>query len=294
MGSARSIFLVCALAAVCCGCGWGARAAFVDADAEFDRCVLLRRNGRHAKAAAAFAQFAAKFEHDRRADYAQYLSGEEYRAAGQDEAAFEAYSKLFAAFRHSAYLSKANERCLEMAKGLLARGDSRGVRFLEQVTYRSPYGEQSARAHMMLGNHYYAQGRFADAKVSFDAIMNEHRGSRLAAKAALGAALCEYRQIDRPARNMAHAAAARERFRKLRTAPLSADEMSLVDKYLAEVIDLIAERQLLMARFHLKQGELAPALVYLRDIIENCRTSRYSRTAAELVLYIHERHMERK
>jgi len=293
MASARSILLLCALAAACCGCG-GARTAFVDADAEFDRCVLLRRSGRHAKAAAAFAQFATKFEHDRRADYAQYLSGEEYREAGQDEAAFEAYSKLFATFRHSAYLSKANERCLEMAKRLLARGDSRGVRFLEQVTYRSPYGEQSARAHMMLGNHYRAQGRFADAKVSFDAIVNEHRGSRLVAKAALGAALCEYRQIDRPARNMAHAAAARERFRKLRTAPLSADEMSLVDKYLAETIDLIAEHQLLMARFHLKQGELAPALVYLRDIIENCRTSRYSRTAAELVLYIHDRNLERR
>ena len=294
MASARFILLLCALAAACCGCGGGTRAAFADTDAEFDRCMLLRRTGRHARAAAAFAQFAAKFEHDRRADYAQYLSGEQYRAAGQHEAAFEAYSKLFTAFRHSAYLSKANDRCLEMAEELLARGRSRGVRFLEQVTFRSPYGEQSARAHMMLGNHYYAQARFADAKFSFDAIVNEHPGSRVVAKAALGAALCEYRQIDRPARNMAHAAAARDRFRKLRTAPLSAAEMGLVDKYLAEVIDLIAERQLLMARFHLKQGELASALAYLRDIIENCRSSRYSRAAADLVLYIHEQSMERK
>jgi len=288
----RYVLAMCALAVVCAGCGGGSRTALVDADAEFERALFLRRQEAHAKSAEAFAQFAARYEHDRRADYAQYLSGEGYRLAGREGAAFEAYDKLFATFRHSAYLSRANDRCIDMGKKLLDGGDASGVRFVEQVTLRSPYGERSARAHMVLGNYHYAASRFAEAKTDYVAVADDHPSSPWKTRAELGAALCEYRQIDRPARNMVHALEARRRLTRLRTAPLTATEMAVVDRYLAEVLNLAAERQMLMARFHLKQGDLEPALAYLKDVIENYRGSSYYDAAVELALTIQKQSRE--
>lgn len=285
----RYALVVCAL--VCGGCG-GAPSALVDVDAEFERAAFLGRKGEHAKAARVYADFAERFEHDRRADYAQYMSGEEYRIAGRYEAASEAYGKLFVNFAHSRYLSRANDRCIEIGRKMLKDSDAGGLRLLNQVTFRSPYGEQSAEAHMIMANHHYASGRFAEAKVEYEAVAVDHSSSRRAPRAALGSALCEYRQIDRPARNIAHALEAKRRFTKLRTAPLTATEMAVVDRYLAEVINLLAERQMLLARVHLKQGQVEPALRYLKDITDNYRKSRYYEAAVELVLYIQEQVQE--
>ncbi len=294
MRSGPYALVICALAIVCAGCGGGSRLAIVDPDAELDRAAFLARKGAHAEAAEAYAEFAEKFDHDNRADYAQYKSGDEYRAAGRYEAASEAYAKLFTDFTHSRYLSKANDDCIAMGKKMLKDDDAGGLRFLALITYRSPYGKQSAEAHMAMANYNYARRRFAEAKVDYEAVAVDHPQDPRAPRAALGSALCEYRQIDRPARNIARALEAKRRFSKLRTAPLTAAEMTLVDRYLPEVINLLAERQMLMARVHLKQGELDAALRYLEDIIDNYRKSRYYEAAAELALYIHEQIEEPK
>ena len=295
MESGRHVLVICALAIVCGGCGGGARSALVDADAEFKRAEFLSEQGDHVRAAKAYAQFAEQFEYDHRADLAQYRTGEEYRIAGRYEAAFEAYNKLFVSFLRSEWLSRADDRCVDMGRELLDDGDTRGLRYLEQVTFRSPYGEQSARAHMVIGNHHYAKGRFAEAKVDYEAVVVDHQDSRWASRAELGAALCEYRRIDRPARNTAHALEAKQRFTKLKDAPFTATEMAVVERYLAEVIDLLAERQMLMARVHLKQGQVEPALRYLKDITDNYRKSKkYYELAVELILYIQEQIEEPK
>ena len=289
MALVRSSLVTCILAAVCCGCGTPARRALVDADAEFDRAVRLRSEGRHVAAAAAFAAFAKDYERiDPRADFAQFLAGDERLAAGHDEAAFEAFSELYRRFPGSAYLGRADGKCLEIGRRLLKAGDSAGAELLGRLADRAPYTGLAAEAHMNLGNHYYAKARFADARFEFDAAAEAQPNGALAAKAQLGAALCEYRQIDRPARNMDHVLAARERFRKLRTAPLSAAEMQSVDTYLKEVLDLAAERHLLMARFHLKQGEVGPALAYLREVLESYSGTRYYEPALTLMLLIEE------
>ncbi len=288
----RSTVFLCALAALAGGCRAGPSAAFVDADARFDRAARLKRQGRHVKAAEAFASFADQFEHDTRADYAQYLCGEEYRLAGRVEQAVAAYDRLFEKFPQSRYLTRANQRCLEIAATALKSDEAAGVEYLEQLISRSPFSEESARAHKMLGDHFYGLKRFGEARLEYDAVATETPESPLAPQAALGAALCEYRQIDRPARNMAHLVSARRRLLRLRTAPLTASEMALVDRYLAEVINLGAERQMLMAQFHLKQGQLEPALRYLRDIVENYPKSRYYQAAADLILYMRQQSRE--
>lgn len=294
MKSGHYALVICALAIACGGCGVGSRGVIVDPDAELEQAAFLARKGAHVKAAEAYAEFAERFEYDRRADFAQYKSGDEYRAAGQYAAAAEAYGKLFTDFTHSRYLTQANDHCIAMGRKMLRDGDTGGLRLLTQITYRSPYGKQSAEAHMAMANHHYARGRFAEAKVDYEAVAVDHPHDSRAARAALGSALCEYRQIDRPARNVARALEAKRRFSKLRTAPLTAAEMTLVDRYLPEVINLLAERQMLMARVHLKQGELEPALRYLKDIIDNYRTSSYCEAAAQLVLYIQEQIEEPK
>ena len=60
----------------------------------------------------------------------------------------------------------------------------------------------------------------------------------------------------------------RERLLRLRTASLSADDMQMVDRYLARTAELAAERQFLNARFFLKQGKPMQAVPYLREIVE--------------------------
>ncbi len=286
MATSRPRLALCVLSAVCFSCAAQNEGAYVDTDAEFDRAVSLRSAGEHAAAATAFGEFAQEFEHDRRADLAQYLSGEEYIAAGREQAAFEAFCDLYRRFSHSRYLTRADRTCVETGKRLLGSGNSQGVDFLEKVTNRAPYGELAAEAHTALGKYYYENHRFADAGFEFDAAVKGVRDPRLRAQAQLGAALCEYRQIDRPVRNMGHVLEARERLRKLRTAPLDADDMRTADRYLDAALDLAAEHHLRMVTFYLKQGELAPGLAHLREVIENYPGTRYSEAAARLVLFI--------
>ncbi len=269
------------------GCGTVQR-AYVDPDAEFTRAVTLRSQGQHADAGDAFARFARRFEQDSRADFAQFLSGEEYAAAGNSDAAVDAFNTLFRRFPHSAYLSRANDMCVRLGTDMLASGNNKGAAFLERVIDRTPYGPTATAAHMELGKYYLESERPNDARLEFDSVAREQPNTPLGVQAEFLAAVSEYRLIGRHVRNMDHLVSARERLLKLRTASLDATDMETVDRYLGVIADLAAEHHMLMAQFYLKQGEIVPALAHLREIVDRYPGTRHHEPAADLILFIRE------
>jgi outer membrane protein assembly factor BamD (BamD/ComL family) len=271
---------------LCAGCARLGDRALADPDAAFRLGVTLRASGRHIDAAEAFGQFARRYESDPRAGYAQYLSGLEWAAAGELDAALAAFARLHQTFPGSRYLAEANAECLKIGEAMAESGDADCVDVLDAVVARAPFTETAARAHLALGRYYYARENFEAATVEFDAVVTEHAGTELGARADFAAALSEYRQIDRPARNLAHLLAARRRFSRLPRRHFSPREQARIDGYLAAIADLGGEHHMQMARFHLKQGTLAPALAHLEEMLRSYRSSRYSGDAAELILFI--------
>ncbi len=284
---AKSNVVTCVLAALCCGCATPGGRAYVDADAEFRRAEDLRLAGKHVAAAKAFAQFAKRLDYDNRANYAQYLSGEAHFAAGNHASALAAFNRLYQRFPYSPYLARANDRCLAIGKVMLKAGNSRAVEVLDNVAARAPYTRTAAEAHMLLGTYHYQRGRFDQAKFEFDSIIAQNRRGAYP-RAELSAALSEYRQIDRPARNLERLEAARQRIVRLRKQALSENDERLAKKYLQEIVDLGAERHLLMAVFYLKQGTIDPALAHLNEIVAKFPTSRHRTRAENEVRFIQE------
>jgi len=287
MAPAKLNVLVWVLAVLSCGCATRGERAYVDADAEFRRAEELRLAGKDAAAAKAFERFAKRLDYDSRANYAQYLSGEGYLAAGNYDAALAAFDRLYRRFPYSPYLARANDRCLVIGKAMLKAGNSRGVEVLDHVAARAPYGATAVEAHMLLGAYYYKRGRFDQAKFEFDSIVAQSRQGAHP-RAELSAALSEYRQIDRPARNLERLEAARRRLLRLRKQALSEKDERLAEKYLREIVDLGAERHLLMAAFYLKQGALEPAVAHLNKILEKFPTSRHRTRAENEIRFIQE------
>jgi|GEM_PF-3976561 len=285
MWFARRHFVLFAAVLAASGCG-STRPAYVDEDARFRRAVQLRSAGEHQAAAAAFADYAREFPTESRAGLAQYWSGEELEASGNDEAAFDAYVALEDRFPESDYVGRARAKCLEIGNRLLTTDATAGERLLRRMADRARHSEAAAQARMRLGEHYFTQGRWAEAKFEFDDVAHEQPQGRLRAKAELRAALAEFRQIDRVDGNMEHALAAQRRLMQLRTAPLDANDMQVVDRYLARVLNLAAEHHLRTAQFYLKQGELRPALNLLREVLETYPDTPSAEPAANLTAFI--------
>jgi len=287
----RLNFICCLLAFAGVGCTApaGRQPAFVDVDAQFAAAARLRSGGRHLESAKAFAAFVRRFDHDPRADFAQFLAGEEYLAAGQTDPALEAFRTLFRLFPHSQYLDRANAACVKAGRDLLTAGNLKGVAILESALTRAPYGEQAAQAHLALGRYYYGKSRFADARAEFDEATAALKGiaaSPIATSAELGAALAEFNQVGRTSRNINYLLDARKRLQRLQKSPLTADEARLVDRCLAEIEDRAAEREMDLAGFYLKQGQVAPALTHLRTILAEYPGTRYRQAVTDLVLFV--------
>jgi outer membrane protein assembly factor BamD (BamD/ComL family) len=260
--------------------------AYVDVDAQFDRAVELRAEGQHLKAARAFKAFAASYDVDKRADYAQYLAAEEYVAAGLHEPAVDALLVLHQQFPHSAYLDKGNELAVECARHLLSGGSRKATEIVQTLADAAPFGDTAAKLHQELGDHFYERERFADAAYEYDIVDTESSDRRLAAKAGLQAAICEYRQIQRPARNAEHIIEAERRLRALRTADLDATDMRKVDELYRSARHLAAEYRMAMARFYLKQADVVAAVVYLREVAQEYGDTPYHAEAVDLLLMV--------
>ncbi|MFW6107599.1 MAG: outer membrane protein assembly factor BamD [bacterium] len=249
-----------------CGCA-GRRGAYVDAGSRYDRATKLAAEGRHLAAARALARFAEDFPHDQKAHLAQYESGVQYEAAGEREAAFEAFRTLRRKFEYSWLIPEANGRCLKIGRELLGSGDEFGVTVLDHVVASARHSDLAVEAHLALAEHAYDQARFADAQREFAAVSVEYPKHEKALYAGFRAALCAYRRIGGPARNMRHLQEARLRFGKLRASDLGIREQELADRYLEAIGELGAQRHLEMARFYFKQGLVAPARAHLAEVL---------------------------
>jgi tetratricopeptide (TPR) repeat protein len=255
----------------------------VDADAALLRAEEFRSAGRHAAAARAYARFADEVSHDPRADYAQFVAGEAWLAAGKEQKALAAFARLHERFEHSRYLDQATKRVLEIGVAWARSNRSAAEEILEQVTLRSPYSEMAAQAHLELGRFYLRRGRYVAARTSFDEVQKAGGSAERIDKADLAAAVCELHLAGRPVRNLGRVEAARERLDRLRRQPLSAENMQAADRLLARAVDLGGEHHLRMARFYLRQDAVGPALVHLRHVMTDFPTSSHCPAAAELL-----------
>ncbi|MFO7897931.1 MAG: outer membrane protein assembly factor BamD [Planctomycetota bacterium] len=249
-----------------CGCA-GPRSAYVDAGSRYDRATKLAAEGRHLAAARALERFATDFPHDQKAHVAQYESGVQYEAAGEPEAAFEAFRALRRTFEYSWLVPRANARCLKLGRELLDSGDELGVTVLDHVIASGRHSDLAVQAHLALAEYAYDQARFADAQREFAAVSVEYPEHEKALYAEFRAALCAYRRIGGPGRNMRHLREARLRFGKLRASDLGIREQELADRYLEAVGELGAQRHLEMARFYFKQGLVSPARAHLAEVL---------------------------
>ena len=263
----RSSAISCVFLALCCGCAASDRRVPDDPAAAFQAAETLRLADSHRAAARAFADFARAFDYDRRAHVAQFRAGTEYLLAHQYDAALNAFEKLHREFRYSWHLVDANALCYGMGVDLLKAGDAKGVTFLEHVCLYARHGDWAHKAHVALGQHYLALGRFFEAQLEFQSALAEHSTGPDGVTAGLLVARSEYKQIDRPARNMDHLEAARHRLKQLSGATTGTKDHAAVKKHLADIAELGAERHLLMTRFYLRQGAVAPALAHLDEVI---------------------------
>jgi outer membrane protein assembly factor BamD len=124
-------------------------------------------------------------------------------------------------------------------------------------------------AQIFLADSYFLAKDFDMAIPSYETYLKIYPSSKDAPRAKLRLGLCYYAQISEPDRDMKNVEEALHIFSDLRQEnPSYGLEYQLGDK-IKELTELLAERELIVAKFYFRIGEERPAVKRLHYLVEN-------------------------
>ena len=150
-----------------------------------------------------------------------------------------------------------------------------GERLLRDLVLNFPNGRFADTAHWRLGNYHYDEGNYIEAEASYGAIVEKLSESPWASRAQFNRGLCRLIQVKGPMYDQLNMEAAEEDFREyLRRFP-EGDKRAQAEAHIKNLINLMAEKQVSIARWYLGQDKpLAARLFLVRTV------SRYGETPA--------------
>jgi len=218
------------------------------------------------------------------APQAQYYVGRAYDDTEEYYHAYLAYQKVIEAYPYAKNREEIIKRQYDIgvlfyegqkAKILgvaLLPATDKSIEIFEQVIRSSPYGEYADKAQFKIGEAYKKSGRFAEATIAFQKLVNEYPRSNLLKETNYQIANCAYMASLDASYDQETTNKAIEKFEDFVMASGSKDNDNLfkeADEALKKLKEKKAQSLYETARFYEKTGHRQSAAIYYKDLVNN-------------------------
>lgn len=157
-----------------------------------------------------------------------------------------------------------------------------GVKVLERVVERAPFGPLADDAVLTIADAYLRVGKYVEAREQYDRLLRSYPNSPLGLRARVSRALCNYRLSRQAAYDTAPAEQAKRELEIL--SKVSGDEE--LARRTDEMRDLLAHGDYATGLFYVRRGNFKGAARYMEAVVAKYPKSEYAGRAKRIIAEI--------
>lgn len=258
---------------------------------QFDWAMGFYDSKDYVRAAAEFDKLARHFEFSEYAPRAQYYAGLSYENMGKYYVAFQNYQRAIDNFPHIENMDEINAREFNIAD-IYAKKSSpkvlgtdimtstdRAIEIYRKVAENAPFGNLADKAQFKMGEALKQAGRYEEATLAFQKIIDDYPDSELATKAQYEVAYCAYRASLQPAYDAGPTDRAIQIFEEFVTSGKDAALSEEAAKTMQRLKEKAAEKSMMTACFYERQNHPKSAVIYYQDVLDRYPDSAHAAVA---------------
>jgi len=174
---------------------------------------------------------------------------------------------------------------LQLAVGMayLERGKRAGVTILREMVERNPYGPRADEAQFRIAKYYFGKQDYAEAAEAFALVTLQYRDSRYREESVFLRAKAMYLTNEGPRRDPLPYEEARVGLQEYVASYPRGKFVAEAQKLLKGIIDVLAQKQYLIAEYYRKQKKPRAAMRYYRQVVTKYPDSRWAALARKHV-----------
>ncbi|MBI3991105.1 MAG: outer membrane protein assembly factor BamD [Candidatus Omnitrophica bacterium] len=159
----------------------------------------------------------------------------------------------------------------------------RAMEIFQKVLSNEPFGKYSDLSQYKIGLCYVKQGKYTDAKLEFEKLIEQYPHSSLVDDAKFQSALCSYKSALKPMYDNESIDEALKLFKELLQSHPDMDSETLreVRKMTEELEERNAQKLFQIAKFYEKQRKIDSAVIYYQEILKKYPDSPTTANAIE-------------
>jgi outer membrane assembly lipoprotein YfiO len=158
--------------------------------------AALATDGKYESALAGFEDLLRQYPKGETAEGARYYIGFCRQHLRDYWGAYRAMEDLFQAFPNTKFRDAALRTETTAGREMARMGETRGIDVLKMVARRDAEGELGAEAQMEIGNTYFGQGRYLEARGAYQALITKFPQSPLVETAMFRRGECDVRLVQ--------------------------------------------------------------------------------------------------
>lgn len=269
------------------------------AEEQFKWAMELYGKKEYKEAVAEFNKVVSIFPNSKYAPDAQYYIGRAYQDIEEYYRAYLAYQKVIEAYPYAKNRNEIIKRQYDigviffngqrskiLGMALLPAAD-KAIEIFQQIVKNSPYGEYAAKSQFKIGQAYKSSGRFAEATLAFQQLVEEYPDSDLAREADYQIAQCGYLASLDASYDQDSTDAAIEKFEDLvLEAGGDREFFEKTKRSLGELKEKRAASIYETALFYEKIGQVHSAAIYYKDLVDNYPQSKLAKESLARIMEI--------
>lgn len=167
---------------------------------------------------------------------------------------------------------------LQLAIGVfyLKKGKYTGVKILQDMVERNPYGPRADEAQFRIARYYLGKGHYVDAAEAFALVVAQYRNSRYREEAMFLKAKASYLDNEGPRRDPLPYEEARVGLSDYLKAYPTGKRTGEAKRLLGEIDDALARKQYLIAEYYRKQRRYRAAHRYYVSLVRKYPNSKWA------------------
>ena len=144
-----------------------------------------------------------------------------------------------------------------------------GIEILEKLVETATYFKYASDAQLTIANYYFKEEEYQEAQINYKKVIKNYPESIWCSFAQYQIAKCSLAQFQGKYNDSQPLIQAREAFKKYTVNYPDGKEAKKVKEHQKKIHNLLAEKELVTAKFYKKKGYPFSAKIYLQNIIEN-------------------------
>ncbi|HNX91290.1 MAG TPA: outer membrane protein assembly factor BamD [Candidatus Omnitrophota bacterium] len=257
---------------------------------QYEWAMSFFKNGEFQRAADEFLRLIEYYKDSDYAPEAQYYAGRAFEENGKHYFAFQNYQKTVENYPYTKRLDEIVEREFNIARIFQSKGTpklmdtelnvylDKAVEIYKKVVENSSFGKYADQALFNMADCYRRLSKYTEAVEAYDKIVTDYPNSTLVQEAKYQMAYTMYEASLDPDYDQESTNNAMKKFEKISNStpnPAIAEE---ANKALDVLKNRKADSLMAVGAFYEKQGKIASALVYYKDVVAQFPETKAAKT----------------